>query len=92
MARQAPQLLAITLAIHHPQVQQLLDITRVHAAIDDSNLEHHAFDLTSLSSSSSSSLAPSDLSETTSPSLSPPPSSAYLDGQATLSLLKREIA
>ena len=78
MARQVPQLLAITLAIHHPQVQQLL--------------EHHAFDLTSLSSSSSSSLAPSDLSETTSPSLSPPPSSAYLDGQATLSLLKREIA
>ena len=67
-------------------MQQLLDITRV------SSLEHHAFDLTSLSSSSSSSLAPSDLSETTSPSLSTPPSSAYLDGQATLSLLKREIA
>ena len=75
-------------------MQQLLDITRVHAAIDDSILEHHAFDLTSLSSSSS--LAFSDLSETTPPSLSPPPSSSYLnsypDGQATLSLLKREIA
>ena len=76
-------------------MQQLLDITRVHAAIDDSILEHHAFDLTSLSSSSS--LAFSDLSETTPPSLSPPPSSSYpsssyLDSQATLSLLKREIA
>ena len=70
-----------------PQVQQLLDITRVHAALDDSSLDHHAFDIASLSSSSSFSL-----SDTTSPSPPPPSASSFLDDQATLSLLKREIA
>ena len=70
-----------------PQVQQLLDITRVHAALDDSSLDHHAFDIASLSSSSSFSL-----SDTTSPSPPPPSASSFLDDQAALSLLKREIA
>ena len=50
------------------QVQQLLAITRAHAALDDSSLDHCAFDLASLSSL-----------EDLSPSLSPP---SILDGLA----------
>jgi len=87
LARISPRQIA---ALHPPArelVQQLLDITRVHAALDDSSLDHHAFDIASLSSSSSFSL-----SDTTSPSPPPPSASSFLDDQAALSLLKREIA
>lgn len=89
LARISPRQIA---ALHPPArelVQQLLDITRVHAAFEHSSLDPHAFELASLSSSSSTTFS---FSETTSPSLSPPSSSSYLDGQVDLSLLKREIA
>lgn len=99
LARISPRQIS---ALHPPVrglVQQLLDATRAHAAVDHRTLERHAFDIASLSKglapASAPASAPFSPAATHSPSLSPPSSAVTSAASSPLKSSpppKRELA